>query len=135
MELHDRAVEDRFTSTDARAQRIEKTAVATTARLDSELETARAGEAAINASLALAWKELEKEASADVVERRRIAEADVELALAKMQHDKLRFTEEQEAVKLKHEEQQHRLNQETFDAEKERLKMQLELDREKAQME
>ena len=171
MELHERRVEDRFTTADARSQRIEETAVATTARLDGELATSRAGEAAINASLARAWQELEKEASADVVERRRIAEAEVELALAKMQHDKLRFSEEQEAVKLKHEEQrrteeladerdrkriaeelagraahekemlrlneemQHRLNQETFDAEKERLKMQLELDREKAEME
>merc|ERR1719240_1585574 len=31
MELHERRVEDRFTATDARAQRIEETAVATTA--------------------------------------------------------------------------------------------------------
>ena len=37
----------------------------------------REREALLNTSLARAWKELGKEASADVVERRRIAEADV----------------------------------------------------------
>merc|ERR1719353_713822 len=125
----------------------------------------------MNTSLARAWKELGKEASADVVERRRIAEADVELSLVKMQHDKLRYDEEQAATLLKHEEQrqtdklatereqaraahelalrathekemlelneasQRRINSETFDAEKERLQLQLKAANERARLE
>ena len=101
----------------------------------------------------------------DVVERRRIAEAEVELALVKQNHDKMRYEEEQEAIRVKSEDERRtvelqderdrkrielqqageaahakemlelteasnkRMGQEKHDQEKERLAMQLKLDR------
>jgi len=73
--------------------------------VEDELAKLHDDDRGLNQSLDRVWEHLKKEASVDLVERRRISEAEVELALVKQNHDKMRYEEEQEALRVKHEEE------------------------------